>query len=137
LLSNLPQGQYGGQSGGGPLQQAVQLLNLHRPTVYGAQAPAPSALLNAAGGSGLDLNALLQALVRGRNPLGPMARPGDPALQAPTAPTPRVQFPQLRPPVNIQSPPAMATPPQDPSLGGSPQAFAPPPPDPMVGPGRF
>lgn len=45
----------GGQNGRGqtPVQQAIQLLSLRLPSVVGARAIAPQALLNAPGGAGL------------------------------------------------------------------------------------
>jgi len=47
------QGTGGSPSGAPPLQQALQLLSLRLPRVLGANALAPSALLNASGASGL------------------------------------------------------------------------------------
>lgn len=64
---NPQQPQNGGGYGSGavsPVQQAIQILSLRQPRVYGAGAPAAPQLLNAAGGGGVpDMQALLKALM--------------------------------------------------------------------------
>jgi hypothetical protein len=65
---------YGDQGGGplSPVQEAIQILSLRRPTVVGASAPGPNGLINpnapggpgGAGGGGMDFSALLQTLLK-------------------------------------------------------------------------
>ncbi len=117
LTSNLPQqGQYG--QGGGPLQEAIQTLQLRRPTVYGAQAPAPAQLLNSQGGAGIPgLQQLLHALAQasgyqGQDQSQPQDRtmpPADPLGPIQRPPSPRTEFPMPHPPMMpgiVYQPPA-------------------------------
>jgi hypothetical protein len=65
---NAQQQPNGGAAGGGnvsPVQQAIQILSLRQPRVFGASAPAAPQLLTSAGGSGVpDMQALLRALLQ-------------------------------------------------------------------------
>lgn len=56
------------QGGPDPTQTSIQTLGLSIPHVVGASPLAPSALLNAPGGGGLNLQALLALLFGSRNP---------------------------------------------------------------------
>lgn len=96
-----PQG--GGQDT--PLQQAIQILQLRMPHVFGAMAPAPAALLNAQTPLGFNPQAFLQRLMggMGQSPMGgPMAPPfqvgggpmaaAAPSPAAPSGPAPTPPF---------------------------------------------
>lgn len=79
-----------------PLQQAIQVLQLRMPHVYGANAPAPSPLLQSQGAPmGFNLQAVLQHLL-GIAPQQGMGLPGGTAGPGPMAPIPsgpRVELP--------------------------------------------
>lgn len=99
-------GDNGGSSPLSPVQEAIQILSLRRPTVLGAQAPVNSALLGQPSG-GPDLSALLQTLLKNF---------GQGQYHPP-------QFPKMTDPGSAMMsgsfPPMMPSAPSGPSGGGS------------------
>lgn len=80
--ANDPTNKRGGGSAPSP-QEAIRILSLRRPSVVGANAPIPGVLLNAQGGgafggSGMNLEQLLQLLYGQRQGMG-----GTPAFPSP------------------------------------------------------
>jgi hypothetical protein len=102
---------YGDQGGGqlSPVQEAIQILSLRRPTVVGASAPGPNGLINpnAPGGpggagapGGMDFSALLQTLLKqfgGQYQAPQMPKFGDQAQQPGGSYAPP-QLPKVPPP---------------------------------------
>ena len=88
------QTQNGGQNAATPVQRAVQLLSLRLPSVVGARALAPQALLGATGGAGVgamaggNVEAALALLRRLQQQAGGADRaPNGPQDYAPMAPS--------------------------------------------------
>ncbi len=102
---------------GRPVQEAIKMLSLRMPRVQGAQALAPSALLNAPGSQGMSMEALRKLLqqLSGGGAATP-ASAAAPSLAPPSLPSPAV--PSLAP----TFPPTPATP----SYGGMAPTLAPP-----------
>jgi hypothetical protein len=90
-------------------QQAIKVLNLRLPRVVGSGAPAPGALLNAQGASGLPsagtnpmLEALIHAVMGGYAPAtgaGPT-----PGASGPSSPLPMPSAPVSNAPVSLPNP---------------------------------
>src|SRR5688572_9588842 len=94
--------------GATPIQSAIKLLSLRLPSVVGAQAITPQALLEARGGQGIDTLALLRRLLQ--RDIGTTNTSPDGRVTIPGHPTPP-------PRVTPQAPPRPAGP-----MGGVPQA---------------
>lgn len=116
-----------------PLQSAVKLLSLRLPTVLGAQAPAPSQLLQPHGDDGhASALALLRKLIGGGS--GQQGQESIASIMAALAPSQSAQSMDFLPLLHLaQNPPKFPGGTAGPGPGPAPAAFAPPsPPDKAV-----
>jgi hypothetical protein len=136
-----------------PIQEAIKVLNLRLPSVVGARALAPAALLHAPGGAGLATGGMnLEEFLRrlfGQGRPGPRAalpnRPGVPSLPL-TLPSPSPSFssappPRIGPGQTPEGVPSVPTPPVAGTTAGETIPIVPMPPPtaplpPILSPGN-